>query len=161
MALTAKQEAFCQAIVKGKGPSDAYRSAYNAEKMKPAVIAVKASELLANGKVAVMIELLRKPVMEKVVEKISIDKSWVIEKLVTIVGMGMQAEAVIDNNGEVSGEYKQNLAASNKALELVGKEFGMFVEKKEIKLTSVQEMADEDLDAMIVRKAKEAGVSLH
>jgi hypothetical protein len=107
------------------------------------------------------LDALRLPILEKVVEKIAVDKAWVLGKLVNIVDMGMQAEPVVDNEGANTGEYKQNLAAANKALELVGKEIGMFVERKEVKLTTIQQLADADLANLITQKAKEAGVSLH
>lgn len=55
MALTPKQEAFALAYVETGNASEAYRRAYNAGKMKPEVIAVKASELLAHGKVSVRV----------------------------------------------------------------------------------------------------------
>ncbi len=57
--LTPKQEKFCYGYMETGNASAAYRAAYNAERMKPAVVAVKASELLANGKIAVKIEALR------------------------------------------------------------------------------------------------------
>lgn len=66
MALTAKQEAFCQAIVSGMSQADAYRKAYDAGSMKPAVVQNKASLLMAKGEVRVRVEELRRPVVEKV-----------------------------------------------------------------------------------------------
>lgn len=63
--LTPKQEAFCQAIVSGLSQADAYRKAYDAKAMKPAVIQNKASLLMKRGEVRVRIENLRKPVIEK------------------------------------------------------------------------------------------------
>lgn len=65
MALTAKQEKFCQGVTKGLTYSDAYREAYNAEKMKAEVIQVRASELLKNGKVAVRVEELKKRALKR------------------------------------------------------------------------------------------------
>jgi hypothetical protein len=57
--LTPKQEAFCLAYVETGNASEAYRRCYNAEKMKPDVISVKACELLKNGKVAVRVQELQ------------------------------------------------------------------------------------------------------
>lgn len=59
MALTPKQEAFALAYVETGNASEAYRRAYNAGKMKPEVITVKASELLAHGKVSVRVTELQ------------------------------------------------------------------------------------------------------
>lgn len=60
MSLTPKQEAFCLAYLETGNASEAYRRAYSAENMKAATIAVKASELLSNGKITVRLGELRK-----------------------------------------------------------------------------------------------------
>ena len=65
MTLTAKQEAFAQAIASGMNQSDAYRSAYNAGGMKAATINVKASQLAADGKVAGRLAELRTKLQDK------------------------------------------------------------------------------------------------
>lgn len=51
-SLTIKQEAFCQAYIETGNASEAYRTAYAADKMKPESINRKAKELLDNGKIA-------------------------------------------------------------------------------------------------------------
>lgn len=63
--LTPKQENFCLAYLETGNASEAYRKSYNASKMKDAVINVKASELLANGKIRVRIAELRKPAVDR------------------------------------------------------------------------------------------------
>ena len=65
MTLTAKQEAFAQAVADGMTQSDAYRSAYDASKTKPDVVNVKASQLAADGKVAVRVAELREALATK------------------------------------------------------------------------------------------------
>lgn len=65
MTLTAKQESFAQAIASGLNQSDAYRSAYSAGGMKAATINVKASQLAADGKVAVRLAELRTKLQDK------------------------------------------------------------------------------------------------
>ena len=59
MALTAKQEAFAQAVAGGMNQSDAYRASYDASKTKPEVVSVKASQLMADGKVSVRVSELK------------------------------------------------------------------------------------------------------
>jgi len=65
MALTAKQEAFSQAIADGMTRSDAYRSAYNAAKMKPDSVNVNASKLASDAKVALRIAELKSAIASK------------------------------------------------------------------------------------------------
>lgn len=64
MTLTPKQEAFAQAVAGGMNQSDAYRSAYNAGKMKDQVIQNKAS-LLMKGEAGVRVAALRKQLEDK------------------------------------------------------------------------------------------------
>ena len=66
--LTAKQEAFCQAYVKGdsKGnASAAYRAAYDTDKMKPASIRAEACRLLDNLNVTQRIDQLNADIVQQ------------------------------------------------------------------------------------------------
>ena len=63
--LTAKQEAFSQAIADGLGQADAYRMAYDAESMKDESIYPQASKLMKNPKVATRIGELKAQVADK------------------------------------------------------------------------------------------------
>ena len=63
--LTIKQEAFARAYVETGNASEAYRRAYNAENMKQESIAVRACELLAHSKIAVMVSEMRKELAER------------------------------------------------------------------------------------------------
>ena len=65
MALTPKQEAFALAYVETGNASEAYRRAYSAEKMKPASVAVNASKLLADAKVALRVQELQAKAVER------------------------------------------------------------------------------------------------
>lgn len=57
--VTPKQEKFCALYVELSNASEAYRQAYDTSRMKPAVINVKACQLLAQAKIAVRVEELR------------------------------------------------------------------------------------------------------
>lgn len=63
--LTAKQEAFAQAIADGMGQADAYRMAYDAEGMKDNTIYPLASKLMNNNKVATRVGELKAQVADK------------------------------------------------------------------------------------------------
>jgi len=62
---TQKKEDFCLAYLETGNASEAYRSAYDAENMKPETIAKRASELMSDGYVTGRLEELRAPVREK------------------------------------------------------------------------------------------------
>ena len=89
MALTAKQEAFCQAIADGKNQSDAYRLAYNAEKMKPESVQVQASKLISDPKVAIRIQELK--------SKLESKQLWTREQS---INKAIEAIEMASNNGK-------------------------------------------------------------
>ncbi len=107
MSLTIKQENFCLAFIETGNATEAYRRAYDAEKMSAKVIANRASELIANGDIAVRIEALRKPAVEAAQVTLEQhlndlkrlrDDAWASEKY----GPAIQAEI---SRGKASGHY--------------------------------------------------------
>lgn len=65
MTLTIKQEAFCQAYIETGNASQAYRTAYAADKMKTDSINRKAKELIDNGKISARVDELRGEIKER------------------------------------------------------------------------------------------------
>lgn len=75
LVLTAKQEAFAQAIVEGRmNASDAYRSAYDADAMSPKQVWVEASKLIRHPKVSLRVAELRAEITKGTV--------YTVEKLI-------------------------------------------------------------------------------
>lgn len=64
--LTPKQEKFAQCVASGMNQSDAYRAAFNADRMKANSINVNASKMMADAKVALRVAELRVPIVERV-----------------------------------------------------------------------------------------------
>jgi phage terminase small subunit len=144
----ARHEHFAQLVAGGKTPPAAYVLAGYSE----AGATQSANRLLKKADVLLRVEELRKsveePARERAIEKAAVDKAWVLSELIEVVKMAKQAEPVYDNDGNPIGEYKQNLAAGNKALELIGKELGMFVDRKEIRTGALEEADTETLMEM-------------
>ena len=65
MALTSKQEKYAQARADGLGKTEAYKAAFNTEKMKPETINNSAYKLEQNGDIAARIEQLRQQLSER------------------------------------------------------------------------------------------------
>jgi hypothetical protein len=149
MALTDRQEKFARAIADGMTQADAYRAAYSASKMKDETIWNSAYKIMQKGEVAARVKAIRDDLAARITEKTSIDKAWVMVKLVKVVEMGMQAEIVKDDDGKVLGDGEpQNLNAANRALELIGKEFGMFIDRKEIRTGALDGLEHSQLKAI-------------
>jgi hypothetical protein len=153
-ALTPRQEKFAQGVASGLSQSDAYREAYPKSRgWKDVAVWVQGSALMKNSKVAVRVAELQAKAADTASRKLAISKEWVLGQLVENVAMAKQAEPVFDSEGNPTGEYKQNLAAANKALELIGKELGMFVDRKEVRTGALDDASVEEL--LEIRKALE------
>jgi phage terminase small subunit len=141
-----KWEHFAQLMAKGVTATESAVTAGFAEKRAT----VTGSELAAKPEVRGRIAELQRLATERVTEKTGIDRAWVMNELVEIVKLGKTGEPIINSDGEPTGEYKaaQNLAASNKALELIGKEFSMFVDRSEVKTGPLDGLDHADLQSM-------------
>jgi len=115
--LTKKQEAFCQAYINSDSASEAYRQCYDASRMKTATINVKASELLANGKVAVRVKELQEENKKRFEVTVDQKKAWLVE----IVERSLQHEAVTDHDGSATGEYKFDASSAVRAINELNK----------------------------------------
>lgn len=135
--LTAKQEKFCQSVASGMSQADAYRSAYDAGKMKPATIQETASRLMSNPKVSARVAAIRKPVVEKV--------QYDLEQ-----AMREAQEAYNISKGKEQG------GAMVAAVQLRAKLNGLLIDRAEIKHTSVLEDLAHDERKTLQEKIDEA-----
>jgi hypothetical protein len=129
-----KYEHFAQLVSNGESPTAAYVLAGYSENGA----AASTNRLLKNANVCERIAYLRslkekkhEAAIERAMDNVGISKEWVLSQLVENVMMAKAAEPVKDSEGNNVGEYKQNLPAANKALELIGTELGMFITKIE------------------------------
>lgn len=127
MGLTAKQEKFCQSVVKGLSYSDAYREAYDADNMKPETINRKAKELIDNGNITARLKELRGKIEEEL--KYSAKESF--NKL-----KELQDKAMFDGN----------INAAIKAEELKGKLANLYKDKEQNVNVSVNVMPNVKID---------------
>lgn len=139
-----KHEHFASLVASGSSATRAAVTAGYSERRA----ASTGSELMARPEVSARVMELRGAMTERQVERVAVDRAWVMEKLAKIVAMGMQAEPVLDDKGNAAGEYRQNLTAANKALELIGKELGMFVDRKEVRSGPLDGLSPEELKAL-------------
>lgn len=125
--LTAKQEAFAQAVSQGKTLSEAYRLAYDCQRMKDASVWTEASKLMDNPKVIHRVNGLQQAKEERVLLDHARLKRLVLERL--------HAEAL----------EAESDSARIRALELLGKSIAMFTDKVEQETThkSAKEIEEE------------------
>jgi len=151
----AKHEAFAHAIAKGTPQREAYKAAGYVTK-NDATADACASRLLSAGKIQARVAELRQAISTHTVEKTSVSKAWVIAKLVENVERAMQAVPVLDRQGNPTGAFTYQGNVANRALELIGKEYGMFIDRKEIGgAGAFDHLDDDELNKIIEALAEE------
>lgn len=133
--LTAKQEQFVQNIIQGMSQADAYRAAYNCEKMSDNAIYVNASKLVADTKVALRLRELRdelaKPSIMTAQERL---------EYLTRVIKGEELEQVVQvvNGEKVEIEIAPAIKTKLNAIDIMNKMQGEYVTKVEGSLSVVK-----------------------
>ena len=126
-----KHERFVQELAKGVSADKAYEAAGfkpnrgNAVTLKQKQsISNRVSEILGER------ESIHAQATAQAIASTALTKQWVIETLMENVARAMQAKPVrTDDEGEATGEYQYQGSVANRALELLGKELGMFVDR--------------------------------
>ena len=122
--LTIKQELFARHYVKNGGnASEAYRQAYSAEIMNNSTIAVKAYELLKNGKVADM------------VERVKAETEGF--QAITFEEIGGYLRRAVEG-ATAAGQH----GAASQAAVALGKLAGLYVEKQKLSVDDTREHLD-------------------
>lgn len=120
MLINPRHERFAQGLATGKSAAGAYRAAgYNDNYGN-------ASTLKGNQKVQDRVAELQNRAAAGVVLK----REWVIERLIENADRAMQIQPILDGKGQPTGEYRYDGSVANRALELLGKEIGMFVDRQ-------------------------------
>ena len=110
--LTAKQEQFAQNIIKGMTQADAYRSAYNTNRMADKTIHENASRLANDSKVKARISELRGQIAAENIMTAQKRLEWLTELVMSneeaYTGDKLKA---IDIMNKMTGEYVQRVEA--------------------------------------------------
>jgi phage terminase small subunit len=133
-----RHERFAQELARGRSSTEAYKEAgYDCEGSSAWSAA---SRLSRNVQVSARVRELQTAGAERAV----LTEEWVISRLMANAERAMQAEAVTDHQGEATGEFKYDGAVANRALELLGKRLGIFVDRSDVTQTVVT-ITDEPL----------------
>ena len=81
----------------------------------------------------------------RVIQGVVLERQWVIEQL-------------IDNVTRAKKGDKIDGATANRALELLGKELGMFVERSEVKISEFEELTTEQKRERVLGRVRQLGI---
>ena len=151
MSLTPKQARFVEEyLVDLNATQAAIRSGYSKKTAEQ-----QGARLFRNVKVGAAIQ----EAQEARSERTKIDQDWVIKRLVGVYEASMEARPVLDKNGEEKG-FTFNPTAANRALELIGKHKGMFIDRKLIGWKNIEDMTEDELVALLGENGPEGDHSL-
>ena len=75
---------------------------------------------------------------------------YVLSGLRDVAERCRQAEPVLDREGNPTGEYRFDSSGANRALELLGKHLGIFIEKKQVDLAATINVFDAETRAQLL-----------
>ena len=111
--LTGKQEEFAKNIVQGMSQADAYRSAYDADNMGDNAVAVEASRMMDNPKIALRVKELRGELAKPTIMSAQERLEWLSYLVSADAGTTDKLRA-IDIMNKMTGEYVQKIEADVK-----------------------------------------------
>jgi hypothetical protein len=157
-----RHERFAQQLASGMSGT----AAYEAAGYKPSPGA--ASRLSKSDKIRQRVadllserEQRHSKAVEKAIERTALTKEWVIGRLIENAERALQARGVVTAKGEPTGEYRYDGMVANRALELLGKELGMFIDRKEVGAPGeFQDLDEAALLGEIRREAEAIGVPI-
>lgn len=159
--LNPKHERFAQEAASGKNASEAYEVAGYSRNRGNAAALRKTEEI--QTRIAEILEernAMHSAAVGVAVQKLSLTKEWVIEGLMENAARALQRQAVLDDDGKPIGEYHYQGNVANRAFELLGKELGMFIDRKETgapgEFAAIDSMSGPELLAFLAQKVAAA-----
>lgn len=139
--LTPKQVRFVSEYLKDLNATQAsIRAGYSARTAEQ-----QGPRLLGNVGVAAAITAGKTKAAER--NQLSVD--YVLTRLQAVAERCMQAEPVLDKEGNETGEYRFEAAGANRSLELLGKHLGMFADR--LLIGDLGDKSDEELNAELIQ----------
>ena len=130
--LTPKQEKFVQNLIKGMSQREAYKNSYDAANMKDETIDTEASLLFNDQKVANRYRELQDRLVDKAIMSAE-DRMKLLTEIAT--GIMKEKDKVVTPKGTVVDvEKESNLTTRMKALDILNKMSGEYVQKIEAEL---------------------------
>jgi hypothetical protein len=137
-----RHERFCQELAKGTSQQQAYVLAgFKAHASNPSALARDERILARVAEIQEAALEMAREATEMAAERLSIDREWVMSRLI---------------QNATTAASEGDFAPSNRALELLGKELGMFIDRKHVDIDGeLRGVSDAALIALFAGSAEE------
>jgi hypothetical protein len=135
--LSNKRESFCRYVaVERLTPTEAYRKAFNVTSERKSTASEASSRLMKDSNVTATIEAMKQDISDKLASEVVWNKAKIISELAL--------------NMELGRETKQ-LAASNQAINLIGKAVGSIFEADQQQISGTVEILHKLPDSVLAK----------
>lgn len=151
-----KHELFARGLAQGQSAAQAYvKAGFKPSTGNAAVLKSQQSILERIAEIQSEQSEMAVAATERAADALAIDREWIMARLKENAERALQARAVLDADGEATGEYKYEGNVANRALELLGKEIGMFIDRKDIthRDGDLDKMTDDELRRDVQERA--------
>lgn len=155
-----KHEQFARGLAGGKSQYDAHAYAgYKPHRGNASLLAQDKNIVARVAEILSERENIHAQSTAKAIERVSLTKEWIIAKLIDNAERALQAQQATNDEGEPIGDFKYEGSVANRALELLGKELGMFIDRKMVQ--NVDEFDDitdpSELRLKLIERAERIG----
>lgn len=160
----AKRERFATRLADGLSQEQAYIAAgYSANGARGAASTLlKQNSYILKRRDEILYERekMQAVTTAQAMESLKLSKEDVMSELWDNAMKAKAAVPVLDKKGNPTGFFVANWTASNQALIALGKEIGMFGDKKDVPPTELEHKTIEELEQIVIDKARKLNIDL-
>lgn len=151
--LTPVQEAYCRARAMGMNMREALTACGSPVTEQTAYTWERRSLAIQNR-----IQQLSAMATHNAIIKTGLDREWIITRLMRVVERCMQAEEVLDKQGNPIGEFQFDASGANAALRMLGDTMGLFKPADKKPGDEFSTLSDEDIARIASDLAEQTGL---
>lgn len=157
-----KHEAACQARAKGLGPTESYAAGGFRRTSSSATVFFQRPEIIARvAEIVAEKQQIHELGTLKAAERAGLSQFWVLERLKYNAERCLRGTPVLDKHGNHTGRFsgQPQGQAANRALELIGRELGMFRQQVEHNIGDFDRLTDDELEKRASIVAQRLGLT--
>jgi phage terminase small subunit len=157
-----RRETYAQLVAAGSQKIEAFKKAgYRPDRSAASKMAQEPEVAKRIAEIVADRHAIARKATEKAVERAAVTEEWIITRLKYNAEAALRGQPELDKDGVQTGRFvgKPDRAAANRALELLGKTKGMFIDRHEFGAPGAfAAMSDDELSAKIADMGAQLGI---